>query len=56
LTSKELKMQIFVMPAWMAGIRFERMAPENFHVNLGTSTPCWNDAMQFGNLLINNRP
>jgi hypothetical protein len=31
------------MPAWMAGIQARRDASGNVHVNLGSSTPCWND-------------
>jgi hypothetical protein len=37
-----MKMQIFVMPVWIAGIRKD--ASGNIHVNLDSSTPCRNDA------------
>jgi hypothetical protein len=36
-----MKLQIFV-----AGIRFVRTLPENIHVKLDSSTPCWNDAIE----------
>jgi hypothetical protein len=39
-----MKMQIIVMPAWIAGIQVRKDASGNIHVNLGSSTPCWNDA------------
>jgi hypothetical protein len=29
-----MKMQIFVMPAWMAGIQARRMRPNTIHANL----------------------
>jgi hypothetical protein len=32
-----------VMPAWIAGIQISQDASANIHVNLGSSTPCWND-------------
>jgi hypothetical protein len=33
-----------VMPVWIAGIHQVRKdASGNIHVNLGSSTPCWND-------------
>ena len=34
----------FVMPAWIAGIPVRKDASGNIHVNLDSSTPCWNDA------------
>ena len=34
----------FVMPAWIAGIQVRKDAPGNIHVDLDSSTPCWNDA------------
>ena len=43
------------MPAWMAGIQFRKDASGNVHVNLDSSSPCWNDAMKVQKyLLINN--
>jgi hypothetical protein len=38
-----MKMQIVVMPAWMAGTQVRKDASEDIHVNLDSSTPCWND-------------
>jgi hypothetical protein len=40
-----MKMQIIVMPAWIAGIQVRKNASGNIHVNLDSSTPCWNDAI-----------
>jgi hypothetical protein len=34
----------FVMPAWIAGIRFARTLPE-IHVDLDSSSPWWNDGI-----------
>jgi hypothetical protein len=34
-----------VMPAWIAGIQVRKDASGNIHVNLDSSTPCWNDAI-----------
>ena len=39
-------MQIIVMPAWIAGIQIRKDASGNIHVNLDSSTPCWNDAIE----------
>ena len=39
-------MQIFVMPAWIAGIQVRKDASGNIHVNLDSSTPCWNDTIE----------
>ena len=39
-------MQIFVMPAWIAGIQVRKDASGDIHVNLDSSTPCWNDAIE----------
>ena len=39
-------MQIIVMPAWIAGIQVRKDASGNIHVNLDSSTPCWNDAIE----------
>jgi hypothetical protein len=41
-----MKIQIFVMPAWIAGIQVRKDASGNIHVNLDSSTPCWNDAIE----------
>jgi hypothetical protein len=38
-----MKIQIFVMPGWIAGIQARKDASGNIHVNLDSSTPCWND-------------
>ena len=42
---QNLKMQIFVMPAWTAGIQARKDAYGDIRVNLDSSTPCWNDAI-----------
>jgi len=39
-----MKTQIFVMPAWIAGIQVRTDASGDIHVNLDSGTPCWNDA------------
>ena len=39
-------MQIFVMPAWMAGIQVRMETSRDIHVNLDSSTPCWNDPIE----------
>jgi hypothetical protein len=36
----------FVMPAWIAGIQVRKDASGNIRVNLDSSTPCWNDAIE----------
>jgi hypothetical protein len=41
-----MKMQIFVMPAWIAGIQARKDAPDTSIVNLDSSTPCWNDVIE----------
>ncbi len=46
-----MKMQIFVMPAWMAGTQVRKDASGDIHVNLDSSTPCWNDYYNRGVLL-----
>ena len=35
-----------VMPAWIAGIQGSKDASGNIRVNLDSSTPCWNDAIE----------
>jgi hypothetical protein len=39
------------MPAWIAGIQVRKDASGNIRVNLDSSTPCWNDAIE--RLLLN---
>ena len=34
------------MPVWMAGIQVRKDASGDIHVNLDSSTPCWNDAIE----------
>jgi hypothetical protein len=42
-----MKLQSFVMPAWIAGIHLVREdAFGNVHVNLDSSSPCWNDLIE----------
>ena len=41
-----MKIEIFVMPAWIAGIQACKDASGNIHVNLDSSTPSWNDAIE----------
>ena len=41
-----MKIQIFVMPAWIAGIQVCKDASGNIHVKLDSSTTCWNDAIE----------
>jgi hypothetical protein len=38
--------QIFVMPAWIAGIQTRKDASGDIHVDLDSCTPCWNDAVE----------
>ena len=33
------------MPAWIAGIQVRVDASGDIHVNLDSSTPCWNDTV-----------
>ena len=45
------------MPAWMAGIQAPKDArPGNVHVNLDSSTPCWNDAIEGALLKLTEAP
>jgi hypothetical protein len=37
-----------VMPAWIVGFQARKDASGNFHVNLDSSDPCWNDAIEKG--------
>ena len=41
-----MKMQIIVMPAWIAGIQVRKDAFGDVHVDLDSSTPCWNDNVE----------
>jgi hypothetical protein len=36
----------FVMRAWIAGIQIRKDAFGNIHLNLDSSTPCWNDGIE----------
>jgi hypothetical protein len=49
-----MKMQITVMPAWIAGIQVPEDASGNVHVNLDSSTPCWNDRRKVQEYYIGN--
>jgi hypothetical protein len=40
-----MKVQIIVMPAWMAGIQARKDASGNIHLGLDSRTPCWNDTI-----------
>ncbi len=42
---QNMKIQIFVMPARIAGIEVCRDASGDIHVGLDSSTPCWNDGI-----------
>jgi hypothetical protein len=46
LAHKNMKTQIFVMPAWMAGIQIRKDAYGDIHVKLDSSAPCWNDGIE----------
>jgi hypothetical protein len=39
------------MPAWIAGIQARKDASRDIHVNLDSSSPCWNDEIDT-NLLV----
>jgi len=41
-----MKMQIIVMPAWIAGMQVRKDASGDIHVNLDSSIPRWNDAIE----------
>jgi hypothetical protein len=41
-----MKMQIIVMPAWIAGNQVCKDASGNVHVNLIPALQCWNDAIE----------
>jgi hypothetical protein len=46
----------FVMPAWIDGIQIRKDASGNVHVNLDSSTPCWNDATEEALLEVTEVP
>ena len=46
----------FVMPAWIAGIQIRKDASGNIHVNLDSSAPCWNDAIDGPLLEVTEAP
>jgi hypothetical protein len=48
-----MKMQIFVMPAWMAGIQARKDVSGQIHVNLGPGTPCRDD--DYCNVYVNSQ-
>jgi hypothetical protein len=41
-----MKIKIFVMPAWIAGIQLRKDASGDIHVNRHSSIPCWNDPIE----------
>jgi hypothetical protein len=45
-----------VMPAWIAGIQARKDAPRNIHVDLDSSPPCWNDAVEGAVLKLTEVP
>jgi len=44
------------MPAWIAGIQVRKDASGNVRVNLDSSTPCWNDAIERSLLEVTEVP
>jgi hypothetical protein len=42
----EIENANFVLPVWIAGIQIRKDASGNIHVNLDSSTPCWNDVIE----------
>jgi hypothetical protein len=44
------------MPAWIAGIQACKDASGDIHVNLDSSTPCWNDAIERALLEVTEVP
>ena len=46
----------FVMPAWIVGIQVRKDASGNIHVNLDSSTPCWNDTIEGALLEVTEVP
>jgi hypothetical protein len=53
---KKMKIEIAIMPAWIAGIQARKEASGNVHVNLDSSTPCWNDAIEGALLKLTEAP
>jgi hypothetical protein len=51
-----MKIEITVMPAWIAGIQARKDASGNVHVNLDSSTPCWNDTIEGPLLKLTEAP
>jgi hypothetical protein len=51
-----MKICLFVMPAWIAGIQIRKDASGDIHVNLDSSTPCWNDAIEGSANVTEARP
>jgi hypothetical protein len=49
-------MQIFVMPAWIAASTRLPGSSGDIHVNLDSSTPCWNDAIEEFCLKVTEAP
>jgi hypothetical protein len=43
---ENMKIRIFVMPAWSAGIQIRKDASGYIHITLVSSTPCWNDGIK----------
>jgi hypothetical protein len=41
-----MKMQIVVMPAWIAGTQVRKDASGDIRAGLDSSTPCWNDGIE----------
>jgi hypothetical protein len=37
---ENMKIDIILMPAWLAGIEARKNAPRDIHGNLDSSTPC----------------
>jgi hypothetical protein len=46
----------FVMPAWIVGIEARTDASGDIHVNLDSSSPCWNDAIEAPLLELTEAP
>ena len=51
-----MKMEIFAMQVWIAGIQVRKDASGNIHVSLDSSTPCWNDAIEAALLEVTEVP
>jgi hypothetical protein len=46
----------FVMPAWIAGIQARKDASGDIRVDLDSSAPCWNDAIEETQLELTEAP